>query len=451
MTDRIAILLVAGCLAPASAWAQEEAVATIPPNLVIANYNSTSVGPYGGLEGAAYAARIGDPSAAWFNPAGLAKEISAQVSGSAGVYQRTLVAPRALPNRGGSIQQLPNFVGFTFVPSERVTVGAAILSTNAWTQITDSEAFSSATTGERRFAYSADSEFDQRVAAISAGYKRSDTLRVGGGFAFSIMDLRLVQSASDRVADPASLRSLLVSARAAASAWQLRTQGGLQYDKGAWRLGGAIRTPGLTFHRSGSVIADGVLANDPGSLGASLFDADAEMEYHLPWEFQGGAAFVSPRVELEVDVQAYTSVGAYALLASEQPVLLYSDAGPNAPPLVTTRPFQGMTAASDGVVNVAAGGHLRPWKDRDLRVHAGVGINQSPVASEDTIFSRVDLTTWSLGASGTFGRLQFAAGLNWQVGDADDVTLRNLLDGQQIQTPVDVRVVGFIYSLAYQF
>src|SRR5262245_66613919 len=114
-------LMIAGCLVSTTVWAQEELVTTPPPNLVIANYNSTPVGPYGGLEGTAYVARIDDPAAAWFNPAGLARQASPQISGSAGVYQRTLVAPRALTNRGGSSQQLPTFGGFTFVPRAGLT------------------------------------------------------------------------------------------------------------------------------------------------------------------------------------------------------------------------------------------------------------------------------------------------------------------------------------------
>src|SRR5262245_208622 len=99
-----------------SAFAQAEQVVTPPQNLVLPNYNSVPVGPFGGLEGSAYAARVGDPSAAWFNPAGLARQDSPQISGSAGVYQRTSVTPEALPNTGGSVQQLPNYVGFTFKP-----------------------------------------------------------------------------------------------------------------------------------------------------------------------------------------------------------------------------------------------------------------------------------------------------------------------------------------------
>jgi hypothetical protein len=89
--------------------------------------------------------------------------------------------------------------------------------------------------------------------------------------------------------------------------------------------------------------------------------------------------------------------------------------------------------------------------NRDLRVHAGVGSNQSPVRAEDTLFNNVDLTNWTVGLSGSLGRFQFSAGFNHQGGTADDVTLRNLLNGQVVRSAMDVGMTGFIYSLAYQF
>ena len=439
------------CLAAHPAYAQVDQVVTPPPNLVLANYDSVPVGPFGGLEGSAYVARVGDPSAAWFNPAGLARENTAQVSGSAGVYQNTSITPEALPNRGGSFQQLHNFVGFTFAPRPRLTVGAAVLTTNSWNQETDAELVSPVAGGQQRFAYSADSTYDRRILALGAGYQVDDAWRVGGGLAFSLMDVRLVQTISDRIGAPAGLRSLLVSSRASGSAIQIRTQGGVQYEKSQWRLGAAVRTPGLTFHRTGAVTLDGVIDAGAESAGASVFDPEADLEYKLPWEFQGGAAWVRNRVELEVDLQTYSSIDAYSMLTSAQPVVVYRDTGTGQAPSVVTQPFSGLASASDGVVNVSVGGHVRPLQNRDLRVHAGVGSNQSPVASQDQIFNKVDLLVWSLGVSGSFGRLQFAAGFNHQSGTAHDVTLRNLLNGQVVQSSMDVAMTGFIYSLAYQF
>jgi hypothetical protein len=418
---------------------------------VLPNYNSVPVGPHGGLEGSAYAARVDDPSAAWFNPAGLTRQTGAQISGSAGVYQLTSVSTTALPNQGGSIQQLPNFVGFTFSPRQGMTIGAALVSTNSWNQETDSELISPVPGGQQRFAYSADSDFEQRILAISVGQYRGGPWRFGGGFAFSLTNLRLVQSASDRIANSTGLQSVLVSGRSSMSALELRAQGGAQYDRGNWRFGAAMRTPGVKLHNSGVITVDGLLDPGKGGLGSSLFDPNAAVEYHLPWEFQGGAAVVATRFQLELDVQAYTPISAYPMISTTNPVLVYADAGTGTAPSVTSRPFGGLISASDGVVNVGAGGHVRLFANRVLLLHGGIASNRSPVGSADTVFNKVNLMKWSIGLSGTLGKLQFAAGLNHQGGSVDNLTLRNLLNGDVVNSSVDLHTNGLIYSLSYQF
>ena len=447
---KIALTVGAGWLAALPAYAQVDQVVTPPPNLVLANYNTVPVGPFGGLEGTAYVARVGDPSAAWFNPAGLALQNAPQISGSAGVYQRTSLSPQSLPHDGGSFQQLPNFVGFTFVPRPRVTVGAAMITTNAWSQETDAEVISGVPGGQQRFAYSADSDFQRRVLAVGAGYQGSGRWRAGGGFAFSMSDVRLVQTASDRLGTATDLRSLLVTSRTSGSTIQLRSQGGVQYDRSQWRLGAAIRTPGLTIHRSGGLTFDGLLDAGSSSLGASVFDPGADFDTRLPWEIQSGVAWVRDRVELELDVQGYLPIESYSMFESDQPVLVYTYGIGQAPSAVS-QPFPGLTSASNGVVNVSAGGHVRLFKNRDARLHAGIGSNTSPVADEDMVFNNADLMTWTLGVSGSLGKFQFSAGFNHQFGHADDVTLRNLLSGQVAQSTIDVSMSGFIYALAYQF
>ena len=266
-----------------------------------------------------------------------------------------------------------------------------------------------------------------------------------------MMNLRLVQSASDRIASDAGLQSLLVSTRVSGSVLKMRAQAGAQYDTSRWRFGGALRTPGFTLHRTGAVTMDGVVDTGAAGSGASLFDPEAQLEYHLPWEFQGGAAFVAERFEVEVDVQAYTAISSYSMISTTHPLLIYTDAGANTPPSVTSRPFPGLLSASRGIVNVGAGGHVRLLENRKLLLHAGVGSNRSPTAAADTIFNTVDLITWSVGLSGTLGRFQFAAGLNRQGGREEDVVMRNLLNGEVVHSAIDLRTIGFIYSLAFQF
>ena len=171
---------------------------------------------------------------------------------------------------------------------------------------------------QERFAYSADSEFSRRVFALAAGYRMQSAWRVGGGLALAVTDLRQVETVGDRVADAGGLRSLLVSGRASGTAYQIRTHGGVQYQRSGVRLGATVRTPGVTMMRSGTVILDSVVDLGASSIGASLFDPDATFDYHLPWEFQGGGAYVRDRVQLEVELQTFGSISPYAMLASGQ-------------------------------------------------------------------------------------------------------------------------------------
>ena len=119
----------------------------------------------------------------------------------------------------------PNFVGFTVKANAKLTLGAALLTTNAWTQEIDSELITPTATGAERFAYSGDSDFSQREIALAAGYRRSNRLRLGARLAVTVMSLRLVQSVSNGVADGTGLKSLLVSSRVVGSSILVRGQG----------------------------------------------------------------------------------------------------------------------------------------------------------------------------------------------------------------------------------
>src|SRR5262245_51124589 len=129
---------------------------TPPQNIVLPNANGVPVGPFGGLEGGAYVARVDDPSAAWFNPSGLSRAKTAQISGSAGLYQFTGVAASSLPNRGSALEQIPNLVGYSMRATDDCSAGFAIVTTVAWTQETDSELILGSPAAGERFGYSAD-------------------------------------------------------------------------------------------------------------------------------------------------------------------------------------------------------------------------------------------------------------------------------------------------------
>jgi hypothetical protein len=448
------VLCVVVCLLAASAGsaiAQTAEVIALPPNIILPNYLSVPSGPYGGLESAATVARTSDPSSAWFNPAGLSRAAGTEITGSAGLYQLTTVSPAPFPQDGGSAQQLPNLVGFTIRTSPTLTLGFALVTTNSWVQETNSQIVVRTAPLQERYSYSADSELSRRVAALSAGYSRGGTWRFGGGLAISFSDLREVQTVTDREADSSALRTLMVSSRVGGSALQMRPVLGAQIDLSpSWQAGVMFRAPGFTVRRTGTAVLEGTLGGESGSLGTSFFDPDARFDQKLPSEVHAGLAFLGERIAIEFDVQAYTSIDAYPLISSDEPVLVYTD-GPAMAPIVTSSPYPGLISASRGFANVAVGGHYLLSPSRSMRLHFGVASDLSPVADADQIYARANLLAWTAGLSGSVGRFTFSGGIDVRTGSADNIVLRNLIVGETVAPDIDVRTIGLIYALAYRF
>jgi hypothetical protein len=448
---RFLLSTVAAVMIPLSALAQAPDVLTSPPNIVVPNYEGIPVGPFAGLEASAYVARTQDPSSAWFNPAGLSRAKGAQISGSAGLYQYTKLSPSIYPGAGSSVEHVPNLVGFT-MQKDQLTLGAAILTPVSWSQTTNLEVVVPSGSNLERFAFSANSDFYRRVIATSAGYDSKKNWRIGGGLTFMYTSLNMSQTISDRVAEPTGLRTLLVSSVIRGSDMKVGAVGGIQVDVHPHiRVGGVIRTPGFSIYRSGSATLDGTDKNGAASEGASFFDPSAEFHYKVPFEMTGAIAFVGNRGEFETAVHGYTSVSPYSLISSPVKSILYHDDGLGGPATITQQPFAGLTAASRAIANVSVGGHYKLFSDRELRLHVGVTTDLSPVAPEDQVFDKVDLTAWTVGLSGQLNKLTYAAGFNYRSGTTDSVTVRNLISRQPVTTDIGIRTMGMIYSVSYQF
>jgi hypothetical protein len=429
----------------------QDPLVTPPPNVVIANSNGVPVGPFGGLEGGAYVARVDDPSAAWFNPAGLSRAQTAQITGSAGLYQFTSVAPASLPNPGGALEQIPNLVGFSMRAFQDCALGFAIVTSNSWSQETDSELILGSAAAGERFGYSADAEFTRRNLNLGGGCQRGK-LRWGAGAVFSVTNLRLVDTVSDRVSSNTGLRTLLLTSRKSGSNLQLRPVLGVQYDPSAgFRVGFVMRTPAATLYRSGQYASDGTLHVGSATAGLSIFDNEAKFTYKLPWEFQAGVAYIGQRAQAEFDVQQFTGLPSYALIASSNPLVIYRDDGQGGSPTIETRAFDGLSSSNRPVTNFTIGGQYQLSANHSYKVHAGFTTDNSPTAHSDQVFDQVDLNAWTIGLSGKAARLQFSAGLNFRRGESDNIHVRDLLNGEPILTSLKIKTTALIYSLSYEF
>jgi hypothetical protein len=421
-------------------------------NVLLANSNSVPIGPNAGLEGSAYVARVGDPSAAWLNPAGLSRAIAAELSGSSGLFQVSTLSPSDVPGSGGSVYRIPSLVGFIVKGAfgGKLTLAVSLATVTSWSQDTDSELIVNSGSSAERFAFSADSRFDRFVGVGSAGYVNGKW-RLGAGLAVVQTSLEKNAVVSTRTVDPAVLRSFVLESRVRGSAFHLRPVFGVQYDASdRLRLGVMARTPAPQVYSSGSITSEGVTASGGATGGVSLFDPDAAFAAKLPFEVRGGAAYIGRRLEVEVDISAETPIGAYDMLTSDKSIVTYSGA-PAGPPVVSLQAFSGLVSHSKAVVNVAVGGHVLLSNNGVWRLHFGGGTDRSGVAPDDELFTKIHLGAWTLGVSGTKDKLQFTAGVNYRSGSSDSITVGQLPSGALVRSGMGVRTVGIIYSLSYKF
>ena len=226
--------------------AQQPPTVVIPAgNVLLPNPNSVPIGPNAGLEGSAYTARVGDPSAAWLNPAGLSRALASELSGSSGLFQVSTLSPADVPGSGGSTIRIPSLVGFmvTGAKGGRLTVGLSLATVTSWRQDTDSEVIASEGAMGDRFSFSADSRFDRFVAVGSAGYA-TGKWRLGGGLAMVQTSLEKNAVGSNRASDGVTLRSLVLESRVRGTAFHLRPVLGVQYDVSPhFAVGVLARTP----------------------------------------------------------------------------------------------------------------------------------------------------------------------------------------------------------------
>jgi hypothetical protein len=86
-----------------------------------------------------------------------------------------------------------------------------------------------------------------------------------------------------------------------------------------------------------------------------------------------------------------------------------------------------------------------------MRLHFGVTTDMSPVAPEDEVFDKVDLTAYTIGLSGRVDKLTYAAGFNYRGGQSENIAIGNLIGRGPVNTHIGVRTMGMIYSVSYQF
>lgn len=455
MTSRATLRAALAALVLASASNVGAQLVTLPPNVILPNNEGLAIGALGGLEGNAFTARVADSTAGYLNPAGLAAAPKSSASVSAGTFRFVTIANDAIADSSGSsVSQVPAAVGFLIkrpFHSEALTLGISIARTAAWTQ--SSEAQSLVLGAQPSYTtFSADAEFDRTTVAIALGWSGGGAWRFGGGLLGDILNMRNVQAIAYRRLDGNSIRTAVASSRATGAQATLRLGLGAQADLSKeWRFGANLRTPGVRIFPSGVFAIDAVDQRGAASQQASFFDAEADFSYRVPWEAALGIAWVRPTFEIELDLKGQSGVSAYDGFASTKSILRINEPGTGSGPVIETSPFAGIPFEGRAILNVSLGGHLRLDDRGAWMLHAGLATDRSPVGDGDAFFNRTDLTSVTIGVSGTAFHISGSLGLTYQFGTTDEMTIPDLAGGALARTTFKISNFGILYALSYAF
>jgi len=440
--------------APAALAAQAVGV---PPNLILPNYDRVPVGQREGIEAGAYLARTNDAAANWYNPAGLGKSLKTSLNASATAYEYTSLSLEGLGASAGrsrisSIGTLLGVViGNDVLHSDKVRLGFSITSPIVW-QPSGIDLTSSLQGGQELFAYSTKVSLDVMIPNLAIAYTPGGVergrVRVGAGVGIAITSMSQVQDISDRVTTPTDAAVALRSFSADGETWGIRLTGGLQWDItpqltiGAMVVAPTARVLGSSFFKSQSS------RWTPDSMADFIFaDTNVTMDYKLPLELSGGAAFRFAKAEIEVDVRYHGIIDPYVMYASTLSgrLTVVNNGGA---PVVTTPPFDTTMNSARAVTNVAVGANY-PLSAK-FRVHAGFSTDGSPVGDQtQSLFRQVDLSRFTAGVSMTGTRLSGSLGFGYSFGSGTRQLLGNTEGGQQTETQLSVKTANLLFALSY--
>ncbi len=448
--------IVAACLAlaAATAFAQSPLPVLAPSNVVLPNYTAQAPGLTAGLEGGAAVARGEDALSTYYNPAGLSRVKQSSLIASGGAMQWVHVTPNAaFPTNVGSVGMLPVQLGFLWrEPFDYANWSMAVsFSTeNNWDHALSAEGSVGTPTVPERYAYSAASAYLKRTASVGAGYSPDEKLRIGGSADFVLTQLHSAQSVNDRTIGANAAPNTLVTSFNRTRFMHLRLTLGAQYDVGEHvKIGGTVRTPGIMVGNNGTAGFDATKNGGGVAINLSYYDEHPEMTLKLPFEFVGGAAYVTDRGSVEADVRITQGTGVYDYFVPSKPLTTVTDTGGSVTSVESV--FPTVTVEGTNVVDLMVGGRYEVSSKGKLTVHGGFATANSPVGGADGVFKKVNLTRLTGGLSGSTEHLTFAGGFSWQSGTSPLYPVFTSQVGQAIETTIDVSGFAFVYSVGVRF
>jgi long-subunit fatty acid transport protein len=443
-------LVVFVALASRSVSAQSSGP-VFPPSVVITNYDRVLVGEQESLEAGAFVARVGDSTAGWYNPAGLAKVDRTAIGASASGFETDVLTLQGINKAGGSfaISQLPSYFGVVLgeevLHSPYWRLGFSITKPVSWSQDVEG----GAANGER-LSYSSHVSFSTLLPTFSASFAPMPCLRFGAGIGLAMTSLSEVQTLSAQVVTATTANSFLRSLDVSGSIWDLTGNIGIQWDITSNLVVGAlVRLPGLKVMSSGGLTYQNVDNNGTPWSQTFFQDRMAAFDYQLPVEVNVGLGWHSRLFELEADLRYHSAISDYPLFSSQVPVQV-TTTGAGGVPVVTQQPFPTVTYGTRQVWNWAVGGHVNigdAWS-----VHAGFFSDYSPTTSAaQNVFRAVNMYGMTVGTRIKGEHLSASIGFALSWGNSANFTFDDPAGGAPITTNLHITTLSLLYAVTYQF
>jgi hypothetical protein len=450
----IAVLPLLACAVPKLGWG---ATLNIPPNIVVPNYDRTLIGQIPSLEGGAFVARTDDPSANWYNPAGLINSKRTAVNTSASAYGWTALQASAAGSNIGAINgsDVPGFFGVVIgepvFNTDQVRIGFSLSRELTWAPALQSQIIQDLGGGSiQRTNYSIRDNFNQYVPGFSIAYSFQEKLRLGTGFMVTSTSYQSNSSVSLQQLAPTSQTNQIRSSQVNANALNLRFSLGGQYDlSDHWKVGLFLRSPNLNLLGSSTVTFESLSNSSAQNTNTSFFDNDGTFRYNESFQTNIGLAYQNRYFELEGDLRYHATVGSYTLFSSSRTIDSTSSTAGGAP-VTTSQPFSDVSNSFKSVVNFAGGGRyiLNP----SFSLHAGFYTSYSPVQdSSGASFRQIDLYGATTGLSVKIDNFSGSLGTAFEWGTSEPFTVTDLSTGNAVLTTVSIKSLKLLYSLSFKF
>ena len=457
----IALASLGGILAssPTAALAQLPPVEiTLPPTILLPNYDRVLIGQREGLEGGAFVARTNNAAASWYNPAGLVLSKKSAIDASATAYEWTTLSIEGLGekttrSRFGSVSTLvAGVLGAPIIDSDRWRLGFSATTPEHWAPGMIEHAFDFPSDGgQDRFSYSTNVDFSSFWPAVSAGFAAQPALRLGASLALARTSLDEREDVSSRLGTADSSLARLRSFTATGTSSELLLSGGVQWDfASTWTLGAILTSPGMRVRGQSLITYEASAAGTPGAADLYFRDEEARFEYKHPLRVAAGIGHnFSDRASIEADVRYHAAQDAYALYSSDaegKRVVNF----PGDPPVENPVTFADVQYQAREVWNFAVGG--RYMLAQNWTAHAGFFTDMSPIDdATKTIFRKADLLGITTGATLSGEHLSGSLGLGFSFGDTGEVPVGTLADGTIAMSKSTIRAFSLSYAVSYAF